>query len=118
QYAIQPITVVSQYHYFSNVDTVLYFPIQQYDTLYINPNYSLIVYPNPCTEYIVVSFTKTVESTIQVRIINSFGHIVSNEMYYLQNGVFTINTQNVPKGLYILEIEVKGKIISKKFIKM
>lgn len=117
QYAIQPITALSQYHFNPDSARINKYPIVLHDTVFITPNVSLTVFPNPCNNYISIQFNKTLVHSIDVSIYNSFGYKITNQTRTQENGLFTISTETIPKGIYIIEIEVQNKKIRQKFIR-
>lgn len=116
-YAIQPITVLSQYHFNRDSLRVLSYPIQYIDTNTFSQSIAMTVFPNPCTDNITIQFKETLLPTIVVTLYNAMGYEVSNTIIPLENGVYTISVEELPKGIYILKTTVDSKVLSTKFIK-
>ena len=70
------------------------------------------IYPNPCTNYIVVE--NAINSINDIRIYNVLGKEVSNFVSIKQSGnKLIINTEDLPNGIYILQ----SKTFTNKIIK-
>lgn len=72
------------------------------------------IYPNPVTDILNVSLNSDSDNTI-VNIYSSTGQLLINQEYNQNN--FIINTENLPEGIYILNINSNGKTNSCKFVK-
>jgi hypothetical protein len=66
------------------------------------------IFPNPANNFIEVQLEKAPESGFSVIILNTLGNRVS-EMQAKEGQTLRINTQNLPNGMYILQISEKGK---------
>lgn len=79
-------------------------------------------YPNPADKGVYVAFSKTFDQReqIRVRLITMMGAEVERRDYYLEYPQKTIyiNTERLPEGLYVVEIEIAGyRYVSKLVIK-
>ncbi len=72
-------------------------------------NYSLVLFPNPATNFVNILTNKTVKS---VEIINYLGQKIDGDIVDLK-----INTQNLSVGRYIFIINTDKEVIYKTFIK-
>ncbi|SFZ95277.1 Por secretion system C-terminal sorting domain-containing protein [Chryseobacterium limigenitum] len=71
------------------------------------------IYPNPTTDKIFIKLDNPTTKIDEYRIVNTAGELVL-EGKDAQGG---INVQNLPTGLYILQMSIDGKIITHKVIK-
>jgi len=76
-------------------------------------NANMRVYPNPCTDFIVIE--NAIDSTDEIRIYNVLGMELSKLVSIKESGnKMIVNTANLPNGIYILQNkEFKYKIIKK-----
>jgi hypothetical protein len=84
----------------------------------IKDDTSILISPNPCSNYITVNFNNKKENSTNIRIYNSSGECV----YYLNhfnaiNGMKQINVTDFAKGLYLINVETSKGSYVKKFIK-
>jgi hypothetical protein len=80
------------------------------------------IYPNPASESVNVVFSQDVaaETDVKVRIISIMGMELKNKNYTLQAGnrVISIATNDLPNGLYLLEVQAgTSKIVHKLVVK-
>lgn len=76
----------------------------------------LTVYPNPATDNVNVDFTITSEENISVSILDITGKLLKRDSFISSEGSnhFSMNVDDLSKGLYILEINTsKGKSVRK-----
>ena len=81
--------------------------------------YVLDVYPNPFTDNIRLVTTNLVEGDYTVEVVNGVGAVVAQYSYNdteLNNGV-TIETSNLGRGIYFVQLEVNGQRLLKKLVK-
>lgn len=91
-----------------------YYPIGIQET---EESISLMVYPNPAQDKLIVSYlgnTSNMDAT-RMKIINSLGALVYSGI--INNQTKTISVSEWPSGLYILELVLGNKIITRKFVK-
>ena len=73
------------------------------------------VYPNPTTEYLHVSIP--VDQLQQIRITSLAGRMITNCHYTSQANRTTLHVQQLPQGLYVLELLLKdGNKESSRFL--
>lgn len=74
----------------------------------------LNVYPNPATDEVHVSYPGTITS---VKVYSASGSEISAEATVLDNGLVKINTSNLEKGAYILNVSTNEGTASVKLMK-
>jgi len=80
----------------------------------------LFIFPNPATDKLNI-LVENVTGLKQVLIYNSTGQIIKEEEVLFKNNTTTVNTSDVPTGIYTLQISdlpntSKTKIINKRFV--
>ncbi|MBP8754884.1 MAG: sulfatase-like hydrolase/transferase [Chitinophagales bacterium] len=78
-------------------------------------NNSIEVFPNPANNFLNIYGEKLIGST-QVKIYNSSGQLMSNEVIVSMSGYINIKTQSLPSGLYTIHLQNETTIQSKLFI--
>lgn len=75
-----------------------------------------LVYPNPSNGLFTVSISSPQSEKVQLRITNLLGELTGQYEFEKTSGTFNkqINLSTVPKGLYILQISIAGKILNRK----
>lgn len=89
------------------------------NTTDIQTNYSnMIVYPNPVSETITLSLDLKKSEDVTFKLLSALGKKVFHYNTYLQQGNNEINidTRKLTNGLYILTLENKSHLLSKKVI--
>ena len=72
------------------------------------------LYPNPTAGFITIDLEET-KSNINLSLTNAIGQVILTESYKSNN---YINLEiDAPKGLYFLQLESDGDVITKKIIK-
>jgi hypothetical protein len=76
----------------------------------------LELFPNPSSDETYLRLHPNGTSDIQVQIINVNGQIVHARNYGKLTGehLFPINTNNLPSGIYVVQVEINGNIQTKK----
>lgn len=77
------------------------------------------VYPNPATTEIFISFVSGSASLNELKeiiLVDMLGKIVLTLLPAYNNSEFRINTESIPKGIYILRANTKYNVFSKKLI--
>lgn len=85
------------------------------DSQEINAQNEILIYPNPFGNEINVEIRQENLGSFTVQILDLFGKQIQQETRNEKK--FKINTSHLPKGIYLLQIHQKGKIISHKVIK-
>ncbi len=81
----------------------------------VNEIASLTVFPNPFINYIQVQLTEKIDEEYIVSLIDNAGRILFNKISNRNNE--NINTPNLPKGVYYIQVVYKGKKSIRKLIK-
>ena len=72
------------------------------------------IYPNPSTKRITIEFKET-KSNLNLSLINALGQVILTKNY---KSTDYINLDlDAPKGVYLLQLETSGEVITKKVIK-
>jgi hypothetical protein len=69
-----------------------------------NPLDRVLIYPNPATDKLVLSLGSESFNNIDIQISNLLGQRVYNQKYSTLVGLETIDVQDLPRGVYILEL--------------
>jgi len=80
----------------------------------IQPQNIITVYPNPVVDILNINLNSESENTI-VNIYTTSGQLITQQEFNENN--ISINTQNLPEGVYILKINSDGNISTSKFVK-
>ena len=79
----------------------------------------VLIYPNPASQegYIQIQAEESELAMIQIQ--NSLGNVVLNETFELNKGNNTkwLNLENLPSGVYLVNLSINGKELVKKWIK-
>lgn len=80
--------------------------------------YELSVYPNPFKNQLNISFTNQGSCNPVVEIYNQTGMLVKKIRLEDKpgNNVYNINTENMPNGIYFMNLNLEGNNISKKIV--
>lgn len=100
----------------NNVGTFINYPLQLNCSTLKNNEFSIkktySIYPNPTKEIINIENFDD-KSINNIKIIDSSGKLILKQTNNFQQ----INVKQVPKGIYILQIEADGKLYNQKIIK-
>ncbi len=82
-----------------------------------NNNANLVLFPNPANDFINLDFSATKEGLSDISIYNIIGQNVVklNYMFVEGENLLRINTAELSKGIYLLEISISNEIIRQKF---
>ncbi len=78
---------------------------------------ALSVYPNPITDKVNIQFNLSENQNVSVKLYNAVGQVAYNSILgNLAAGVqnITINTTNLPSGIYVMDLSIGGTSVSKK----
>jgi hypothetical protein len=78
------------------------------------------VYPNPTSGEVTLTLNNELKGTLRVTMVNSSGSALQIYNYQKSNKAFkqVINTSGLSKGTYFLKMEIGGRVIVKRFIKL
>ena len=79
----------------------------------MSDSYGITVYPNPASDLLNISSQK--DRIDSVSLTDAAGRTVLTNKVSAENG--TLNIGHLPKGVYILKIQLDGKTVTKKIIK-
>ena len=74
------------------------------------------LWPNPAIDAITISFDYTYAGFLSWNLYNTEGKIIKTGKEFFQKS-FMVNTNELPPGIYLLQLETDGGRITKKFIK-
>jgi hypothetical protein len=77
---------------------------------------NISVYPNPSTGIFTIKWDNTTNKNSTLKVMNSVGEVVYSEILMIGENEKQINISKFSKGIYLLEIETKNRIINKKLI--
>jgi len=77
---------------------------------------NISVYPNPSTGIFTLKWDNTTNKNSTLKVMNSVGEVVYLEILMIGENEKQINISKFSKGIYLLEIETKNRIINKKLI--
>lgn len=92
----------------------------KYTTLYTgiyenNCENGFKVFPNPASDYLIVTFLEQPANKLKYRIFNNIGQLITSAEIYPNEKNIRINIQSIKEGFYFIEIEQNGISMSKKF---
>jgi hypothetical protein len=76
------------------------------------------IYPNPATSQATISLNLVNESSIQLSVSDAAGKVISTKNYGKMTGNWDINlnTNNLNAGIYLIQLEINGAIVTKRLI--
>lgn len=80
---------------------------------------SLSLYPNPANDILIMQFMNSESQQVSISIINMLGKetvIEKSRTIYPGWNKMDINTNNLPKGIYLVKMETGNKVLSQKII--
>ncbi|HEY4538466.1 MAG TPA: M36 family metallopeptidase, partial [Faecalibacter sp.] len=82
----------------------------------LTSNESFKLFPNPAKD-IVHFYDETLKGDVKVEIVDMVGRVVSSATVKLENNRNSVDTSNLPKGVYVLKFTTDNGTITKKLIK-
>jgi len=82
-------------------------------------NLKVLVYPNPVTEDLQISFFLNQRQTVELTLVDSYGKVIKKEQnttYLNENINWDLSFLN--SGVYYLVFEIENKVMVKKVVKM
>ncbi|MCX7697203.1 MAG: T9SS type A sorting domain-containing protein [Bacteroidales bacterium] len=79
----------------------------------------LTIFPNPAHENVRISFPTSEETIVEVITYNVTGQLVMNKIFRTGAGntMILLPVNHLPEGLYTVQIKIKGKTLTGKFVK-
>ena len=77
----------------------------------------LDLYPNPATSTITIQFSEAIKETTSIEIKNMLGQTIKNLQLQTGSQQQEIDVSGLSNGLYFVQCQSKGILISKKFVK-
>jgi hypothetical protein len=76
------------------------------------------IYPNPATSQATISLNLVNESSIQVSVLDAAGKIISAKNYGKMAGNWdlNLNTTHLNAGIYLIQLEINGAMVTKRLI--
>jgi hypothetical protein len=86
---------------------------------YNSSSVNLTLYPNPVTDQLNIGLNSSLSGQVTVSVLNLMGQVIqTNEIV---NGssqkMITVNTASLPKGLYFVQLNCEGQIVTGRFVK-
>lgn len=78
------------------------------------------VYPNPATGFVMVNWNSKIQETVEIMLFCLQGQVIRKETVSVASpGVknFKLTTQDIPAGIYVIKVNNRKEIFSKKLIK-
>ncbi len=80
-------------------------------------NSSIQLYPNPVKDLLNINFTSTETKRFKIDVQSLEGRLIATSNQQVENGIISLNTSNLPRGMYILILTSKNERTVHKFIK-
>ena len=100
------------------VDTTLVYssvPIVGVEEIAVVPNVEFSAYPNPCDNQLTLIQSNNQVDKVNLKMYDITGRVVMNDVYW--SSKHTVDTANLPSGIYTVQLERKGQFHTVKFIK-
>lgn len=75
---------------------------------------TLQLFPNPASSRAYIRFDRSVNEPVSIRIINANGILIRTEKRTSVDRMITVDLTRLTSGLYLLYIETKGQVVTKK----
>lgn len=115
-FAIQPITCFSEYHYNPHYNKVLQYPIPHIGTKSFENAHRFIIYPSICKDDCNIRWDHAYYEQVHIEIFNSQGIQVLQQTTDFRNGTYTIYVSELPSGFYIIRVLADSFISEDKLI--
>ncbi len=78
-----------------------------------------VVYPNPFTEMLNISFILAEKENVTIKLFNSLGQVIysANEQYQEGQNKININTENIKSGVYFFQLTSNNQSLTTKVVK-
>lgn len=75
---------------------------------------TLKVFPNPASDVLNVAFGQTVEGPVTLQLITLQGQTLTQQAFNSVSGTADLNISQLPKGIYLLNVQTQQGIVSRK----
>jgi hypothetical protein len=76
------------------------------------------IYPNPCISEITLQFSEPVKGNqVEISVLNTFGQVVSKTVAVAGKKELQLNLEQLPKGIYVVQVNQNGKVYSSRLVK-
>lgn len=72
-------------------------------------------FPNPCENQLTLIQSNNQVDRVSMKVLDVTGRVVMNEVYW--SAKYTVDTSNLPSGIYTVQLERKGQFHTVKFVK-
>ena len=114
--AVQPVTVRSKYHFNPDSAKILMYPINIGADVQFEKNNTCVIYPNPCSDKLMLTTFPKMHSMATIRIYSESGNLVHSAECKAVGGIFEISMKDMPQGILILKFESDGVLYTKRII--
>lgn len=76
----------------------------------LNENSTILVYPNPASDFVEIDFNGLMQKNISLTVYNSIGKLVESYVYKNTKSI-KLNTVNFSNGIYFIQVNVNDKKI-------
>lgn len=84
----------------------------QTQSSYVPTENNFWYYPNPTSEFLTLNWNIASDETFEYKVINSLGQCIQQDRVGLQNLRHTINLQDLPQGVYYIQINTTSGSIN------
>lgn len=74
------------------------------------------LYPNPARDFAVIDFNDDLNEEVSLEVMNGIGQQVIKSTVQLQGGKYTLNTDALKPGTYIILVNMNGRVRTQKLI--
>lgn len=78
-------------------------------------DYGAVVYPNPSKGKFFIRLSENLHSAVQMRIVDMRGNTLEEQTIFSNGKNLEVST-NLPKGMYILQLEIAGQQFTRKLV--
>lgn len=81
-------------------------------------NNEMVVYPNPASDVITISFGKVDASLVEISMFDLSGRLVSNEVLNLNGSTVEVSVNQLPAGVYTLKVKAGSDVFITKITRL
>jgi hypothetical protein len=78
----------------------------------------MVVYPNPASDVITISFGKVDASQVEITLFDLSGRLVSNEVLNLNGSSVEVSVNQLPAGVYTLKVKAGTDVFFTKITRL